>query len=45
MTTEEKLYIILGPDWWEKMKRGIMESDHDAGAREGTEQGDPSEQG
>lgn len=34
MTTEEKLYAILGPDWWDKLKRGTMVSIHDSPEQE-----------
>lgn len=28
MTTEQKLYAILGPNWWEELKRGIKVSNN-----------------
>lgn len=39
MNTEEKLYAILGPDWWDKLKRGTMVSNnHDSPEQEQIEE-------
>ena len=41
MSTEEKMRILLGPDWFSELKKGTMQKPHGAGARNEGEQDVP----